>query len=480
MRRTKIIATVGPATDRPGIIKKLIETGVDLFRVNYSHQNHADHERRISQIREVSRASGSEVGIIADLQGPKIRIERFSEGRIILQEGAKFTLDGSLGRDAGDQDQVGVSYKQLSADVAQGHTILLDDGRIALEVTAVEGSRIHCLVMVGGELSNNKGINLQGGGLSAQALTDKDRADLKHGVEIGADYFAVSFVRNREDILETRQLINDAGGSAGIIAKLERTEAIDNARDIIEVSDAIMIARGDLGVEIGDAALPPVQKRLIKMARRLDRAVITATQMMESMIDNRIPSRAEVFDVANAVLDGTDAVMLSAETSVGLYPDKVVEAMARICAETEKQRSTRVSHHRIEQRFEQIEEAIAMSTMYAANHIGARAIAALTETGKTCLWMSRISSGIPIFAFTRHTETMRKVRLYRGVYPVLFDITHTDPLKANRDIIDRLLQMGMVSDGDFVIITKGDLQGQRGGTNNMKIIRAGQSLEQSY
>jgi pyruvate kinase len=297
---------------------------------------------------------------------------------------------------------------------------------------------------------------------------------------IGADYFAVSYVRNQEDVLETRRLITDAGGNAGIIAKLERAEAIDNARDIIEVADAIMIARGDLGVEIGDAALPPVQKRLIKMARRLDRAVITATQMMESMIDHQTPSRAEVFDVANAVLDGTDAVMLSAETSVGLYPDKVVEAMARICEETEKQRSTRVSHHRIEQRFEQIEEAIAMSAMYAANHIGARAIAALTETGKTCLWMSRISSGLPIFAFTRNTGTMRKARLYRGVYPVAFDITHTDPLKANQEIIERLVLMGKVEDGDLVIITKGDLQGQRGGTNNMKIIRAGQSLEQSY
>ena len=338
MRRTKIIATVGPATDRPGVIKKLIETGVDLFRVNYSHQNHADHERRVSQIRELSRDSGIEVGIIVDLQGPKIRIERFVNGSAELQEGGTFVLDSALERDAGDQHQVGISYQQLARDVQPGQTILLDDGRIVLETTAIAGTKILCRVMVGGVLSNNKGINLLGGGLSAQALTAKDRNDLQHGVGIGADYFAVSFVRNPEDILETRRMITEAGSNAGIIAKLERAEAIENAREIIEVSDAIMIARGDLGVEIGDAALPPVQKRLIRMARKMDRSVITATQMMESMIEHQTPSRAEVFDVANAVLDGTDAVMLSAETSVGMYPVKVVEAMAHICEETEKQR----------------------------------------------------------------------------------------------------------------------------------------------
>jgi pyruvate kinase len=417
------------------------------------------------------------VGIIVDLQGPKIRIERFVNGSAELQEGDTFVLDSALERDAGDQHQVGISYQQLARDVQPGQTILLDDGRIVLETTAIAGTKILCRVMVGGVLSNNKGINLLGGGLSAQALTAKDRNDLQHGVGIGADYFAVSFVRNPEDILETRRMITEAGSNAGIIAKLERAEAIDNAREIIEVSDAIMIARGDLGVEIGDAALPPVQKRLIRMARKMDRAVITATQMMESMIEHQTPSRAEVFDVANAVLDGTDAVMLSAETSVGMYPVKVVEAMAHICEETEKQRSTRVSHHRIDRQFEFIEEAIAMSTMYAANHIGARAIAALTETGKTCLWMSRISSGIPIFAFTRHTDTMRKVRLYRGVYPVAFDITHTDPLAANKEIVANLAAQKAVTDDDIVIITKGDLRGHRGGTNNMKILRVGKLQE---
>lgn len=477
MRRTKIIATVGPATDKPGVIEKLIHAGVDLFRINYSHQTHEDHERRVKQIRDICAQLKIEIGIIADLQGPKIRLERFSSGKVILGEGDVFTIDTSLEKNAGDSKHVGVTYKGLPEDLKKDDTLLVDDGRIVLCVTGISGHKIRCKVIIGGVLSNSKGINLQGGGLSAGALTEKDHEDLKHGVKIGADYFAVSFVRKPSDIKQAKKLITKYGSNAGIIAKCERAEAIDNAEEIIEASDAIMIARGDLGVEIGDAALPPVQKRLIKLAREMDRAVITATQMMESMIDNQIPLRAEVFDVANAVLDGTDAVMLSAETSIGLFPVKVVEAMARICEETEKQRATRVSDHRINQRFEDIDEAIAMSSMYAANHIGAKAIAALTETGSTCLWMSRISSGIPIFAFTRHTSAMRKIRLFRGVYPILFDITHTDPLEANKEIIDNLTAMNVVSDGDIIIITKGDLHGHRGGTNNMKILRVGQSIE---
>lgn len=479
MRRTKIIATVGPSTDKAGVIKKLLHAGVDLFRVNYSHQGHADHERRVGEIRKIASENNIEVGIICDLQGPKIRIEKFSGGKIILGEGDDFVIDSSIEEDAGDQSQVGVTYKQLSKDVKVGDTLLVDDGKLMLKVKEVIGEQVRCEVLLGGELSNSKGINLQGGGLSAAALTQKDQEDLKHGVKIGADYFAVSFARLAEDILEARALLDQEGSHAGIIAKFERAEALENAESIIEASDAIMIARGDLGVEIGDASLPPVQKRLIKLARDMDRPVITATQMMESMIDHQIPLRAEVFDVANAVLDGTDAVMLSGETSIGLFPDKVVENMARICEETEKQRVTRISDHRLNQRFERIDEAIAMSTMYAANHIGARAIAALTETGSTCLWMSRISSGIPIFAFTRHTSTIRRAKLFRGVYPIQFDITDADPLGANKQIIDKLLELQIVGDEDYVIITKGDLRGHRGGTNNMKILKVGEAYEQS-
>lgn len=476
MRRTKIIATVGPATDKPGMIEKLLKAGVDLFRINYSHQNHAEHARRAGQIREVTAKHNTDVGIIVDLQGPKIRLERFASGKISLKEGAPFILDAGLEADAGDEQRVGITYKKLPTDVSKDDVLLIDDGRITMQVQEVLGQEIRCRVLVGGELSNNKGVNLKGGGLSAGALTDKDREDLLHGVSIGADYFAISFVCSADDVNEARALLDDANSSAGIIAKLERTEILETAEEIIQAADAIMIARGDLGVEIGDAALPPVQKRLIKMARRMDRAVITATQMMESMIENQIPTRAEVFDVANAVLDGTDAVMLSGETSVGLYPDKVVEAMSRICEETEKQRITRVSHHRVDEKFERIDEAIALSSMYAANHIGARAIAALTETGSTCLWMSRISSGIPIFAFTRHVSTMRKIMLYRGVYPMLFDITHTDAQEVNNEIIEDLKERDLVADADIVIITKGDLRGHRGGTNNMKIVQVGKDL----
>lgn len=479
MRRTKIVATVGPSTDKSGMLEKMIHAGVDLFRVNYSHQSHADHERRVEEIRKVSASLNIEVGIICDLQGPKIRIEKFADGKIMLGEGDSFTIDANMNVDDGNQDRAGVTYKALAEDVKVGDKLLVDDGKLVFKIKKITGRQVKCEVLLEGELSNSKGINLQGGGLSAAALTAKDREDLKHGVKIGADYFAISFTRMAEDILEARRLLEVEGSNASIIAKFERAEALENAESIIEVSDAIMIARGDLGVEIGDAALPPVQKRLIKLARDMDRAVITATQMMESMIDHQIPLRAEVFDVANAVLDGTDAVMLSGETSIGLFPDKVVQAMSRICEETEKQRITRVSDHRLNQRFERIDEAIAMSTMYAANHIGAKAIAALTETGSTCLWMSRISSGIPVFAFTRNTSTVRKVKLFRGVYPVGFDITSTNPLEANKEIIDALMKQGIVEDNDYVIITKGDLQGYRGGTNNMKILQVGEATEHS-
>ena len=479
MRRTKIIATLGPATDKEGMAEKLLRAGVDLCRINYSHQDHASHERRIALIRELSAKLGREVGIIADLQGPKIRLERFSSGKVRLNEGDTFILDTALDTGAGNQSHVGVTYKDLARDLKDGDTLLLDDGRIVLEVRSIRGSEIECRVITGGELSNSKGLNLQGGGLSASALTDKDREDLKHAVATGADYIAISFVRSAADVQYTRELLEQLGGSAGVIAKIERTEALDNAETIIEAADGIMIARGDLGVEIGDAALPPVQKRLINLAREMDRPVITATQMMESMIDHQIPLRAEVFDVANAVIDGTDAVMLSGETSIGMFPDKVVESVSRICDTTEQQRITQISDYRVNQRFERIDEAIAMSAMYTANHIGAKAIAALTETGSTCLWMSRISSGIPIFAFTRHITTMRRVRLYRGVYPIHFDITHTDVLEANNEIIQDLREQGVVDDGDYVIITKGDLKGLRGGTNNLKIVQVGHMPEQT-
>ena len=477
MRRTKIIATLGPATDEPGVLEKLIVAGVDVFRLNYSHQTHNHHEKRMKEIRRLSLQYKHAVAVIADLQGPKIRIENFKSGKIQLKEGGNFKINTKLSSDSGDESQVGISYKQLANDLKVNDRLLIDDGRIVLDVLSIDNCIIDCEVITGGELTNSKGINLQGGGLSADALTNKDIEDMKHAAKIEVDFVAISFPRDANDIKKARKMMKDCNCNAQIIAKIERADALNHIEEIIKESDVIMIARGDLGVEVGDAALPPIQKSLIKKARDMDRAVITATQMMESMIENKIPTRAEVFDVANAVIDGTDAVMLSGETSIGHYPDEAVKSMSRICEVAEKQRSVRESDHRINQRFETISEAVAMSSMYSANHIGAKAICSLTETGGTCLWMSRISSGIPIYAFTRHTATRRRVALYRGVYPMKFDITHTDPLEANKQMIDQLIEQNVVVEGDFVIITKGDLRGKRGATNNMKIIQVGQALE---
>ncbi len=476
LRRTKIIATMGPATDSPEALDELIQAGVDVVRLNFSHGTHEEHARRAETVRNRARAHGRQVGVLADLQGPKIRIEKFVDGKVVLEEGARFVLDANLPPDAGTRERVGITYKQLPEDVHRGDTLLLDDGAVVLWVEEVNGPEIVCKVVVGGELSNNKGINRQGGGLSAKALTDKDRADIRAAAEMRADYLAVSFPRCADDIHEARELLRQAGGHGGIVAKIERAEAITNIEEIIEASDAVMIARGDLGVEIGDAELPAVQKRIIQLARTMDRVVITATQMMQSMVDSPIPTRAEVFDVANAVLDGTDAVMLSAETATGRFPAKAVAAMDRICKGAERARTAMAAERRQQIRFNRIDEAIAKAAMYTANHLGVKAIAALTESGATPLWMSRISSGIPIYALTRHVETRRKVTLYRGVYPVSFDVTTTDHAEVNREAIDELMRRGAVRDGDLVIITKGDLAGVLGGTNAMKILRVGEHV----
>lgn len=475
-RRTKIVATLGPASNQPEVLDALIEAGVDVVRLNFSHGEASEHLALAESVRNRARAYGRQVGVLADMQGPKIRIARFKTGKVFLEEEAKFILDAELDSDAGDTEQVGIDYKQLPQDVKRGDTLLLDDGRIVFWVEEVEGQRVICRVMIGGELSNNKGINRQGGGLSAEALTDKDKADIITAAKMRADYVAISFPRSAEDIHYARKLLRAAGGHGGIIAKIERAEALDVLDEIIEASDAVMVARGDLGVEIGDAALPPIQKKIIQRARHLNRVVITATQMMESMITNAIPTRAEVFDIANAVLDGTDAVMLSGETAVGRYPVKVVEAVDRICLKAEQQREIRVSQHRMDSHFERMDEAIAMAAMYMANHLDVKAIAALTETGSTPLWMSRISSGIPIFALTPHVETRRKVTLYRGVYPVSFKVDHTDHATLNLEAIEELQRRGVVSDGDIVIITKGDLEVQ-GSTNALKLVRVGDMVQ---
>lgn len=454
-------------------MEALIRAGVDVVRLNFSHGEPAEHQRRLDLVRQAAITVGKDVGVLGDLQGPKIRIEKFKSRKVTLKDGQRFVFDAGLGDDDGDETQVGLTYKDLPKDVKTGDVLVLGDGEISMGVVEVIGPRIVCIVVNGGEVSNHKGINRQGGGLSAGALTDKDHEDIRLAARLGVDYLAVSFPRDASDIEQTRILLNAAGSRAGIVAKIERSEAIKNLDAIILASDAVMIARGDLAVEIGDAELPGVQKHIVHRARDLNRTVITATQMMESMIHSPVPTRAEVLDVANAVMDGTDAVMLSGETATGKYPVKTVEAMARVCIGAEKHRLTQRSGPKVMKHFKSVDEAIAMAVMYTANHMDVKAIIALTESGATALWMSRISSGIPIYAMTRHETTRRRVTLCRGVYPVAFDVMHTDPDHVLKDAADELKRQRIVINGDYVICTKGEFSGITGGTNSLKIIRVG-------
>ncbi|HUO82636.1 MAG TPA: pyruvate kinase [Gammaproteobacteria bacterium] len=472
MRRTKIVVTLGPATDDPAVLAEILRAGANVVRVNFSHGTADDVERRVALVRNVAAGLGRDVGILGDLRGPKIRTRRFADGSIELSRGDRFVLDVSLGEDAGTAAGVGVTYPQLAQDVSAGDTLLLDDGHIVLDVEAVEGPRVICRVTAGGRLSNAKGINRQGGGLSAAALTEKDREDIRTAAALELDYLAVSFPREAADIELARRLFREVGGEGRIVAKIERAEAVQNIESIIDASDVIMVARGDLGVEVGYAELTGLQKRIIRLTRTHNRIVITATQMMESMVNSPIPTRAEVSDVANAVMDGSDAVMLSGETAIGRYPVKAVEAMAEVCRGAEKHHLPRGrSSHRMDDSFRYIDEAIAMAVMYTANHLNVSAIIALTESGSTALWMSRIRSDIPIFAFTRHEATRRRVTLYRGVYPVPFDIVHTEAQLVYQAVFDQLLDLELVNVGDLVVFTKGDLKGVAGGTNAMKILK---------
>ena len=470
MRRTKIVATLGPGSSSSEVIMEMIRAGVDVFRLNFSHGSHEEQKHRADLIRVCSEKSGRIVGILADLQGPKIRTHKFKDGVVQLIRGETFILDAALGKNEGTQERVGLAYKKLPKDVKAGDVLLLDDGRVELEVFEVVGDEIRCTVIYTCELSNNKGINLKGGGLSAPALTKKDKEDLKAAVSMEVDYVALSFACTAADVNECRALVRAEGSDASIVTKVERAEAIKNIDEIIEASDVIMVARGDLGVEMGDAELPALQKSLIKKARNMNKVVITATQMMESMIDSPIPTRAEVFDVANSVLDGTDAVMLSGETAVGRYPAKTVAAMGRICEHAERQREAMVSDHRLDLVFGRVDEAIAMATMYTANHLKMNAIASLTESGATVLWMSRISSGIPIYALTPRTSTLNKVTLYRGVYPVRADFSDLAPMDVTLGVVDLLKSKHIVESGDRIVLTRGDSLGDEGGSNIMKIV----------
>ena len=480
IRRTKIVATLGPASDREGVLEGMLRAGVDVVRLNFSHGSADDHRRRLVAVREISQRLGRSVAVLADLQGPKIRIARFKDDAVVLGEGQPFVLDMLLDSNAGDITRVGCDYKTLADDVIVGDRLLLDDGRLVLEVSAIKGQEIHTRVVVGGKLSNNKGINKQGGGLSAAALTDKDKRDIKTAIEIGVDYLAVSFPRSAADMQEARKLLGEDGKEIGLVAKIERAEAVadDEILDgIIKASEAVMVARGDLGVEIGDAQLIGVQKRMIKRARSLNRAVITATQMMETMISAPLPTRAEVFDVANAVLDGTDAVMLSAETAAGDFPVETVKAMDRLCLGAERERSAQESGHRIHQDFLQADETVALSAMYAANHLaGVTAIACMTSSGFTAMIASRIHSGLPIIGLAQSEISQRRMALYRGVVSLAFDTTSMKAEELNDKAIELLVSKGIVSQNDHVILTRGNHMNAHGGTNTMKILAVNQSI----
>jgi len=474
LRRTKIVATLGPATDDLGVLTEMMRAGLDVVRLNASHGTVEDRRRRLAAARQAAQRADRCIGVLLDLAGPKIRIDCFREGRVELVEGQAFTLDTAFEAAAGTVERVGVAYKELPRDVAAGDTLLLADGQIVLDVRKVGKTAIETCVRVGGTLSDRKGLNRQGGGISAPAISERDREDIRFVAEEDIDYMAVSFARDAADIEEARALVRAAGGDARIVAKVERHEAVDNLAGIIEASDVVMVARGDLGVEMGYAELTGLQKTIIHDTRHANRVVITATQMMESMIQNPVPTRAEVSDVANAVMDGTDAVMLSAESATGRYPVKAVEAMAEVIEGAEKYQLThpRGRQRSLEGVFESTEEAIAMAVMYTANHMKVRAIVALTESGATPLWMSRIRSDIPVYAFTRREATRRRVTLYRGVYPVIFDVTGARSTEElYRALFTRLLELKLVDLHDLVILTKGEASGVQGGTNSMQILK---------
>jgi pyruvate kinase len=473
-RSTKIVATLGPASSDSATLERMFLAGVDVVRMNFSHGTAADHERRAELVREACRKTGRTVGIMADLQGPKIRIGKFKEGRVTLNSGDAFVLDADceLGGDA----RVGLDYKELPRDVRPGDVLLLDDGKIEFGVEKVAGSEVHCRVRHGGVLSNNKGINRLGGGLTAPALPPKDREDIRTAAAIKVDYLAVSFPKSGADMRMARELLRAAGGDAFLIAKIERAEAVgpEALTDIMSACEGIMVARGDLAVEVGDASVPALQKRMIRLAREQNKIAITATQMMESMISSPVPTRAEVSDVANAVLDGTDAVMLSAETASGKYPVETIASMARICEVAEDSAQVTLDRDFLDRVFTRVDQSIAMAALFTAYHLKVKAIAALTESGSTALWMSRINCGVPIYALTSQTTTRYRCALFRDVYPLMVRYGGNDREELLEEAENVLVRNGVVQNGDIIVLTIGEPIGKPGGTNTMKIVKVGE------
>jgi pyruvate kinase len=472
-RSTKIVATLGPASSNIDVLTQMIAAGVNVVRMNFSHGTREEHLMRASLVREAAKALQRTIGIMCDLQGPKIRIGKFESGKISLHKGDSFVLDADC--KLGNQERVGLDYRELTNDVRVGDVLLLDDGRLVLDVRKIDGSEIVTEVRIGGVLSNNKGINRQGGGLTAPALTAKDREDIVTAVEMKADFIAVSFPKSGADMSLARELTRAAGGDAMLIAKMERVEAVNEMEDVFAASDGIMVARGDLGVEVGDAAVPALQKKLIRSARVHNKLTITATQMMESMITSPVPTRAEVSDVANAVLDGTDAVMLSAETATGKYPVETVEAMARICLEAEKSTEVTLDRDFLDRVFTRVDQSIAMAALFTAYHLNVKAIASLTQSGSTALWISRLNSGVPIYALTTEITTRYRLSLFRDVFPLMIDYHGHDRDLLLQEVEGKLMDAGVVQDGDLIVVTFGEPIGSSGGTNTMKIVKVGEN-----
>jgi len=471
VRSTKIVATLGPSSSDPSTLERMFLAGVDVVRLNFSHGTAEDHLKRAELVRETCRKVGRAVGIMADLQGPKIRVGKFKDGKVTLRPGDPFILDASL--ELGNQEGVGLDYKDLPRDVRTGDVLLLDDGKIVLDVAQVRGTAIHTVTRHGGTLSNNKGINRQGGGLTAPALTPKDITDIGTAVKMKADYIAVSFPKSGADMYMAKELMRAAGGESFLIAKIERAEAIPALEDIMKACDGIMVARGDLAVEVGDASVPALQKRMIRLAREMNKLTITATQMMESMISSPVPTRAEVSDVANAVLDGTDAVMLSAESASGQYPVEAIEAMSRVCIEAEKSHPVTLESDFLNRVFSRVDQSIAMAALFTAFHLKVKAIASLTESGSTALWMSRLNCGVPIYALTSQTATRYRTTLFRDTYPLMVKYVGHDREELLAEAEQVLVANGVVNDGDLIVLTIGEPIGKSGGTNTMKIVRVG-------
>jgi pyruvate kinase len=476
LRSTKIVATLGPSSSDPAVLERMIRAGVDVVRLNFSHGTVDDHLARAALVKQLSAKVGRTVAIMCDLQGPKIRVGKFKDGKVTLEKGARFVLDA--GCPLGDNGRVGLDYKELPRDVEPGAVLLLDDGKIVLDVTDVRGEEVLTTVRHGGVLSNNKGINRQGGGLTAPALTAKDMEDIKTAVKLQCDYLAVSFPKTGADMYMARELMRAAGGKAFLIAKIERAEAVGQSAllDIMRGSDGIMVARGDLAVEVGDASVPALQKKMIRLAREQNKLTITATQMMESMISSPVPTRAEVSDVANAVLDGTDAVMLSAESASGRYPVEVIESMDRICIEAEQTQALNLEQDFLNRVFTRVDQSIAMAALFTAYHLKVKCIASLTESGSTALWMSRLNCGVPIYALTAQTATRYRCSLFRDVYPLMVKYVGHDRDELIREAEKVLVENKAVKDGDLIVLTFGEPIGKSGGTNTMKIVKIGERL----